>query len=98
VWRVAAALAVSLALALTAALVLRKRMGGTAPSLSLLRPPLSGGRRLRLVERLRIGAQVELCIVECDGCDLLLAVDGGGAVLLARLSDGPPPAEARPHP
>jgi len=86
-WRVLAALIVCLALAVSGALALRRRMGGGMPLI------LREGRRLELIESLRISHQVDLCLVRCDGREWLVAATPHGAtfgpdVRHAPLSDG----------
>jgi flagellar biogenesis protein FliO len=82
-WRVGGALILCLALAVAAAYALRTRLrGGAAPLLS------RDERRLRLIETLRIGHQVDVCLIACEGRKLLLAASPHGVVLLS--SDAPP--------
>lgn len=80
-WRVAGALLVCVAVAIVAALLLKRRMGGGA---SLFRPGTS--RRMQMVECLRMGSQVSVCIVACDGEELLMSVSPQGANLLRSIS------------
>jgi hypothetical protein len=81
-WRVIAALAVCAAVALGAALVMKRRMiGGTA----LFRGN-RGSARLTMVESLRLRPQIDLCIVSCDGDELLIMLSPQGANLLRPLS------------
>jgi flagellar biogenesis protein FliO len=91
-WRVIAALLLCIVLGVVAAFVLRTRLGHRAP-FSLGRPRM---RRLQLVETLRLGHQVDLCIVTCDGHELLVAASAHGTQLLERVpsnaSRGPEPA------
>jgi len=86
-WRVAAALLVCVLLAVGGAFALRTRMGTGA---LVFAPPR--GRRLKLVETLRLSPQSTLCIVDCDGRELLVMASPAGAELLDRLS----PRETRP--
>lgn len=83
VWRVLGALILCLGLAVGAAWVLRRRLGGSAP--------LATGRsqRLKLVESLRLGHQIHICLVTCDGGEFLVASSPQGATLI---SPGLPPA------
>jgi flagellar biogenesis protein FliO len=84
-WRVVAALLLCLGLAVFAAYAMRSRMGGL-PLLSSIR--LSGvrpARRMQLVETLRLSHQIDLCIVACDGQQLLVAASTQGATLLKDL-------------
>jgi hypothetical protein len=78
-WRVVAAFLFCCLLAACAAILLKKRFGGGA---SLLRLPFSQDRRLQLVESLRLSHQVDLCLVRCDGDELLVAASAAGVVLL----------------
>jgi flagellar biogenesis protein FliO len=79
-WRVVVALLLCLALAVFAAYALRTRMGGL-PFLSATRP----GRRMQLVESLRLSHQIDLCVVACDGQELLVAAGPQGVQLLKDL-------------
>lgn len=98
-WRVLAALLLCLVLAVVGGFALKKRLDGSTPTLATLfkRGPTTR-RRLKLVESLRIGTQVELCIVTCDGREFLVATSTQGVQLLQRLPsdagvapDGDPP-------
>lgn len=88
--RVVVALLLCLMLAVAGAVVLKARSGAGFPRLNagrllqLFAPKQS--RRLELVETLRVGPQANLCIVRCDGEDLLLASGPEGTELLERLS------------
>jgi flagellar biogenesis protein FliO len=77
-WRVVGALIFCLALAAGAAFALRARLRGSLPSVK------SAGRRLRLVESLRLSHQVDLCLVEIDGREVVVAATPHGANLLER--------------
>lgn len=98
-WRVLAALLLCLVLAVVGGFALKKRMDGSTPTLaSLFKRGPSARRRLKLVESLRIGPQVELCIVTCDGREFLVATSSQGVQLLHPLPsdagvapDGDPP-------
>jgi flagellar biogenesis protein FliO len=76
VWRVLGALAFCLALAVAAAILLKRRLGGPA------RPAFGRARRLQLVESLRLSHQIDLCVISCDGAELLLAATPHGATLI----------------
>ncbi len=80
--RVLAALLLCLAIAVAAAIFLQKRagLGLTLPSL------IKRHARLKLVESLRVSPQVNVCIVTCDGRELLLEVSPQGASILAPLA------------
>jgi flagellar biogenesis protein FliO len=86
-WRVAAALLLCILLAVGGAFALRMRMGADAFVLAPQR-----NRRLKLVEVLRLSPQSMLCIVDCDGRELLVMASPAGAELLDRL----PPRETHP--
>jgi anti-sigma-K factor RskA len=93
IWRVVAAFALCVVLAVAAALVLRARLGYL--------PQLGTGRarRLRLVETLRLGRQVSLSIVACDGEEmLLLSSDQSGQLVRRPRADdtGPNSSEGAP--
>ncbi len=93
VWRVVAAFALCVVLAVAAALVLRARLG-YLPQLGRGRP-----RRLRLVETLRLGRQVSLSIVACDGDEMLLLSSDQSGQLIRRLRTdeaGPTSPEGAP--
>jgi len=81
IWRVLLAFLLCAALAAGAAFILKARQG-SGHLVSFL---VKQNRRLRLVESLRLGHQADLCIVECDGRELLVAVSPHGTRLLTRL-------------
>jgi flagellar biogenesis protein FliO len=92
VWRVLGALALCLALAVAAAYVLRRRLGGSLP-LNIGRT-----RRLQLVETLRLSHHIDLCLVSCDGAEFLVAASAQGATTIKpSLPPGPTP-EPEPGP
>jgi len=75
-WRVAGALLFCLLLAAGAAFAMRARLRGSLP-------PLRGqAKRLKLVESLRLSHQVDLCLIDLDGRELLVAATAQGARLL----------------
>lgn len=78
IWRVAAATLACLAVAVAAALFLKYRLNGGGAQF------LAGRKRSRLemVEVLRIKPQIDLCIVACDGEELLMLASPQGASLL----------------
>lgn len=86
-WRVFAALLLCLMLAVGGAFVLRMRFG-TGQILPLI---TKQSRRLKLIESLRLGQQSDLCIVICDGRELLVSVSPHGVQLLADLAPGASP-------
>ncbi|HEY2710706.1 MAG TPA: flagellar biosynthetic protein FliO [Caulobacteraceae bacterium] len=75
-WRVISALVVCLALAIGGAYALRSRMRGAAPLLP------ADERRLRLLETMRIGHQVDICLIGCGEHQVLVAASPQGVVLL----------------
>jgi hypothetical protein len=85
-WRVAAALLFCVLLAIGGAFALKLR-AGTAFVL-----PSRTNRRLRVVESLRLSPQSTLCIVDCDGGELLMVTTSAGAALIDRL----PARDSRP--
>jgi len=87
IWRVLGALAFCLALAVAAAILLKRRLTGPA------RAAFGGARRLQLVESLRLSHQIDLCVVSCDGAEFLLAATPHGATLINPDLPRPPPAE-----
>jgi hypothetical protein len=97
-WRVAAALLLCLALAAGAALALRARLaaGGRLPKLTeVLGKPLgrraaTPGRPIALLDRLRIGPQLEVCLLRCEGRQYLIAVSPNGTSVIDK---DLPPAE-----
>lgn len=78
--RVGLALAACLAISILAALFLKKRLQG-----GLVLRKMTGARRLQLDETLRIGTQADICIVSCDGEELLLVSSPHGVKLLRAL-------------
>ncbi len=88
-WRVALVTLLCLALAVFAAFALKARLGGLPAFFAGARPD----RRMRLVETLRLGHQIDLCIVACDGREVLVAASARGATLLQTLPARPPADE-----
>ncbi len=82
-WRVALVTLLCLALAVFAAFALKARLGGGwLPAFFAVARP---DRRMRLVETLRLSHQIDLCIVACDGREILVAASARGATLLQTL-------------
>jgi hypothetical protein len=92
-WRVVAALILCILLAVAAALAIKARSGGVNLA-DLYRARLPGfdlrgvfksatPRRLRMVEVLRLSHQVDLCLIQVDGDDLVIAAAPGGASLVS---------------
>jgi len=84
-WRVVAALLLCLALAVGGAFALKAR-GGRFALFSLT---TKRRRRLEVVESLRLG-QAELCLVVCDGREMLVMASSQGGSLIAELPSGKP--------
>jgi hypothetical protein len=75
-WRVVASLLLCLALGVAGANALRARFGGQ------LRPVGQRVvRRLRVVENLRIGHQVDVCLVACDEAEFIVAASPHGIAM-----------------
>jgi hypothetical protein len=88
-WRVAAALALCIALGVGAVFALRMRGGRVPPLPALLRRE----RRLQLIEVLRLNQHVDLCLVSCDDRTILLAASPHGVDVLTHadvLASGAP--------
>lgn len=81
VWRVVAALLLCMVLAVVGAFILKSGGWRGLPAFVSLKR----GNRLRLVESLRVGNQAELCIVVCDGRELLVSSSAQGIALLKQL-------------
>lgn len=92
IWRVLGALALCLALAVAAAYVLRRRMGGSLPL------ALGRGRRLQLIETLRLSHQVDICLIACDGAEFLVAATPHGATTINANVPAPPAPQAEEVP
>ena len=73
--RIAAAFVLAIAAGLGALYVMRRRVQRSLP--------LQAGRRLRLVERLRVSPRSTLLLIECDGRSVLLGEQAGTLVLLS---------------
>lgn len=96
-WRVVIATVLCLLLAALAALALRARMQGgatpiTGPWLRRLPALLNAPRRLRRLESIRVGQQVEVCLFECGDRSYLIAATSGAVTLLKEEVITPPPA------
>lgn len=81
IWRIVAAFVLCALLAVAGAFLLKARQG----SVRLVSLIAKQDRRLRLIETLRLGHQADLCIVECDGRQLLIAASAHETRLLANL-------------
>ena len=89
-WRVIGALLFCVLLAVGAAFVLRGRLN--APLAALLAPKGSV-RRLRVIESTRLSPQVDVCLLQVDQEELLLAISPQGAVVLQSKGAAPPATE-----
>lgn len=74
-WRVMGALIFCLLLAAAGAFALRSRVASIVPF-------AAKGRRLRLIESLRLSHQTDLCLIVVDGRELVIAATPRGATLL----------------
>lgn len=90
VWRVVAALIVCLGLAVAIPFALKYRLANKLVSGTFLQ---RGTRRLQIVENLRLAHQVNLCIVKCDGQQMLVSVTNQGVRIVTTLT---PDASERP--
>lgn len=80
-WRVVLALLVCLGLAAMIPYVLKARAGGfLSPLLGLRR-----GRRLQVIESVRLSHQAELCLVKLDGGEFVVSVSAKGVEILRPL-------------
>ena len=85
--RIGGALALCLVIGVAVILMLRKASGSRLSFMSDASP-----RRLRVVETTRLGAKVQLCLIECDGHAVLCAVHPQGVTSLhARIKAEPEP-------
>jgi hypothetical protein len=80
-WRVVAALLLCLMLAVAGAFALKARGG----RVSFFPLATKRRRRLELIESLRLG-QAELCLVMCDGREMLVLASSQGGSLIAELA------------
>jgi hypothetical protein len=86
-WRVVGALVFCLGLALAAAVLLKRRLGGGP---ALFSP---AARRVKLVETLRLSHQIDLCVIHYDDQELLVAAGANGAALLSTKPKPEAPSE-----
>jgi hypothetical protein len=84
VWRTVGALLICVAVVVAAALFLKHRMAKGAALFRVRR----NNARLEMIEMLRIRPQVDLCLVACDGEELLMVSSPQGASLLRHLPSG----------
>ena len=90
-WRVGGALLLCLVLAVAAIFALRARFGRGSLATLVTRKD----RRLQLVESLRLGSHADLCIVRCDGSDLLIVVSAHECKVIQPLPAAPSETERR---
>jgi hypothetical protein len=79
IWRIVAVFFLCILLAVAGAFLLRGGVGASFLPLTISRK----SRRLELVETLRLNPHVSLCIVNCDGDELLVSVSSQGARVLS---------------
>jgi flagellar biogenesis protein FliO len=87
-WRVGSALLLCIVIAVSAAFVLKARMGPA----EILPFITKRTRRLQLVESVRLGQHAMLSIVACDGREILVLTSGQSAEVVQQLPFGPAPA------
>lgn len=80
IWRVVGALLFCLLIAVGAAFLLKRRLHGNVPMVG------ARGRRLQLVETLRLSHQNDICLISCDGVETLVASGSQGLTLMYRLA------------
>jgi hypothetical protein len=78
VWRVVLVFLLCTALAVVAIVALKFRLTGTLPALRARLPV----RRLQIRESLRTSHQTDLCIIACDGKEILVAISASGTRVL----------------
>lgn len=78
-WRVAGALLLCIGLALGGAMVLKRRLHGGGPLL------VQRGRRMQLIESLRLGPHADAHLLRCDTREILLVATAHAVEVL---SDG----------
>lgn len=84
-WRVVGALLLCVLVAFLGGLALQWKMTGRIGLSNLQRMGrYRSSRRLRLIETMRLNQHVDLCLVYCDGRELLIAASGEGAQILER--------------
>ncbi len=83
-WRVLAALLLCIALVIGAAFALRYRMTGR---IDLSLGTMASTKRIVLLERLRLGAQAELCLVTIDGQEWLVTATPTNVQLVVHTRD-----------
>lgn len=75
-WRLVLALVIGVGLAVAVPFALKARSGG----LPLFRFALPRDEKLKLVACIRLSRNADLCLVECEGARLLLAISANGAI------------------
>lgn len=84
IWRVLAALLVSLVAALGLAMALRARSKGGSFSRPQWLSALAPVGRIKVIESRRIAGQAELTLVRCDGTEFLVLTCAGTATVVER--------------
>lgn len=92
VWRVLGALLLCLLLAVGAAVALKTRLRGATPIFGDAR------RRLNLVETVRLSHQIDVCLLTCDGREIIVAAGPHGATFLPEMPPRPEPAASDAEP
>lgn len=93
-WRVLGALALCLCLAAGAAYALRARLGARSATTGGRPPPLAGiaarlglapaaARRLKLIETMRVGHHLDICLIAWDDQELAVGATPQGGFLIA---------------
>ncbi len=81
IWRVAFALLLCLGLAVAGAYAIKARLGMASP-LALFSFAGERTRRLQLIESLRLTQKSDLCLVRCDGRELLFLTSDHGVQVI----------------
>ena len=84
IWRILAALLVSLIAAVALALAIRARSRGGPVPRPLWFSALAPAGRIKVLETRRIAGQAELTLVRCDGIEYLVLTCAGSASVLER--------------
>jgi len=82
-WRLAGALLLCLGLGIAGAFVLRARVGAGGPTSLPWRFASTPSKRLRVIERVLVSPQADVCLIGCDGAEYLIAVSSQNVQLIA---------------
>ena len=93
-WRVIGALLLCIVLAVGAALVLRGKLNGR---LLAMLSPNAAPRRLQVIETTRLTPQADVCLLQFDGEEMLVAVTSQTVILLGSKDAAPTPPAAGPE-